>query len=125
MNTEIYYYVSPQATDNIESTVSNGNHVTHNMTTFIYNANNIQVGSMQSVNNAWYTNTGKNVTTTTTFITPNGVVVCNFFYITMGEYLVGSVTATPTFSSGIYANQNVTVELIGNANGTRQIVISY
>ena len=125
MNTESYYFVSPYVTGVTIDINRNGTQLTHNMNTPMYNSSNIQVGSMQSVGNAWYTNAGKNVTSLTTFITPNGVIVCNLFYITNKEYFVGNVTTTPTFASGIYADQDVTINLIGNSNGTRQLTITY
>ena len=132
MNTEIYYYTVNHLEQNSSVLNHNNIHSTNHISAplFSINQNNqnnqyIQSGYMYSVNNSFINNDTNNITTLSTFVTPNGVLVCNLYYTTNNKYLTGTITATPTFSSGIYANQTVTIEVNGYDNGIRQLTISF
>ena len=127
MNTEIYYYTVNHLEQNSSVLNHNNIHSTNHISAPLFNVNqNNQSGYMYSVNNSLKLNNGiNNITTLSTFITPNGVLVCNLYYTTNNKYLTGKITAIPTFSSGIYANKNVTIEINEYGNGIRQLTIIF
>jgi len=127
MPKDIYYYTVDNLEKNKHKIKHTSNFHTSHLYANLYDNTGEIVGHVYSVNNYFVYNKISNVTTLTTYSTPNGTVVCTWNYSSDKNYLFGKEETTPTFKSGKYNKKNTKLELQGfdDKNGTRELIISY
>lgn len=96
----------------------------------LYACSDVQIGVISFTNN--FSEFGKFSFTTSigTIITPLGSLVVNFNFETLNQFLPNNktVTAKPTFTSGIYSNYKditVTIFSLDDIKSTRILTINY
>jgi hypothetical protein len=127
MPKQVYFYNVVGLAKNSKKTKHSGFYTTHHISTKLYNSDDETTGYAFSVNNIFNSNGVLHVTTTTTYETDDGTLVCNWSYKTNSDYLIDKITTTPTFTGGKYEKKKVKMELdvFPDEVGTRKLTITY
>jgi hypothetical protein len=125
---EKYFYTVDELEEDKHTKTHSDTYYTTHISANLYDKKNKIVGEVFSINTHYLSNNVTNVTTLTTYITPNGTIVCNWSYTpTNTIYLSGKKETVPTFKDGKYKNKDVKLELegINDKVRTRELIIKY